>query len=387
MQDFSQSKKILYLVTQGNWGGAQKYVFDLAVNLRTYRVTVASGQESQLLSQKLEQANIKYYPVKHLVRKIQPLKDLLALIEIYRLMKREQPDIVHLNSSKAGVLGSIAAKLAGVKKVVFTMHGLVLNEPANPLKRSLYFLGEKLSSYFKDKIIAVSEADKRSAIRYRLKKASDIAVIHNGLDFQNLEFLTREAAREKLAPFTQNELRNKKIIGTIADFYATKGLEFLIAAARAIIKKQKQVTFILMGRSGPEEKKIESLLKKANLESNFLLIKNLNNAAAYLKAFDLFVLPSVKEGFPYTILEAMAAGVPIIACRVGGIPEILTHEQTALLVAPKNALALQTAIQKCIHDEAFSRQIAAAAKDLTKEFSLAKMIAQTRQIYEEPPQP
>ena len=193
MNQPSQPKKILYIVTQGNWGGAQRYVFDLSTNLgHGYLPVVASGKESRILPEKLKNNGIKYIPIKNLVRNIHPVKDVKAIFEIYQLIKSEKPDIVHLNSSKAGALGAFGAKLAGTKKVIFTMHGLVLNEPLGIRSWLAYYLAEKISSYFKDQIIAVSVADKKSALKYGLKSEDKIKVIHIGIDPSSIDFLTRQ---------------------------------------------------------------------------------------------------------------------------------------------------------------------------------------------------
>ena len=367
--------KILYIVTQGNWGGAQKYVFDMSKSVSVdYSVVVASGIEGDTLGKKITDQGIKYVGLKHLVRKISPLKDYKAIKEIASLIKKEKPDVVHLNSSKAGVLGSIAAQLADVKKVIFTMHGLVLNEPLNPVKKLIYLIAERLSAGFTDELIAVSEKDKQSAIKHALKSAKHISVIHIGIDLKSLEFLPKEKAREELG------LNPKaKIIGTVADFYPAKGIPYLIMAAKKLLIERPDLRFILIGRSGPDEKKIRELAKE--LSDKFIILDNLDKASRYFKAFDIFVLPSVKEGLPYTILEAMAAGLPIVATKVGGIPDVLEHEQSALLVEPANPDKLANSINRLFSSEQLINTLSTNAKNRVADFSLEKMVAETKKLY------
>ena len=130
--------KILYLITQSEWGGAQRYIFDLATNLplNRYEISVAAGG-NQKLHTKLDEKNIKSYKLKNLVREINPIKDLKAYFEIKRLLKEVKPDILHLNSSKAGIIGAIASKHAGVKKIIYTVHGFVFNEPMPSWKKQI----------------------------------------------------------------------------------------------------------------------------------------------------------------------------------------------------------------------------------------------------------
>ncbi|OGE80364.1 MAG: hypothetical protein A2826_02820 [Candidatus Doudnabacteria bacterium RIFCSPHIGHO2_01_FULL_43_23] len=381
MKHIGQTKKILFIVTQGNWGGAQKYVFDLSTNLgSTYNTVVASGVQNQDLKQKLEEKSVKFIPLHHLVRKIHPVKDFRAFFEIYRLIKSEKPDIVHLNSSKAGVLGSLAARLAGTQKIIFTMHGLVLNEPLGIRAWLLRYLGEKISSYFKDVIIAVSDHDKKSALKYGLKSANSIKVIPVGIDLASNQFFEREEAREQLNKYN-SIIPESFLIGTIADFYETKGLKYLVQAASRLIKDHSNLEFVLIGRSGPQEKIITDLINKHGLEDKILLVKNLDSASKYLKAFDIFLLPSVKEGLPYTILEAMAAEVPIIATAVGGIPDALVHEQSALLVSPADPMAIGRAVQRLLAEPRFAQKLTHVAHKKVQDFSLEKMIKETEKCY------
>lgn len=377
-------RKILYLVTQGSWGGAQKYTYDLASTLRSnYDVVVASGKEDHLLGDKLSASGIRYLPLKHLVRKIHPVNDLLAFFEIRRLIKHERPYLVHLSSSKAGVLGSLAAKsLLNPPKVIFTMHGLVLNEPLPFWQKAIYYLAEKISSAAKDLIIAVSEADKQAALKYNLKNPWAIRVIPNGLDFGALKFLDKASAGQKIAALCGQPSAYSKYIGTIADFYPTKGLGFLVEAAANLSMAFPDLGFIILGRIGPDLAAVNEKIDRLNLRKKFIIL-NTDEAAGLLKAFDIFALPSVKEGFPYTVLEAAAAELPIVASRVGGISEILTNNLSAILVPPADAKSLAAAITSLLNSPDKARQIAEQAKQAVQKFDLATMTLRTKQIYEE----
>ena len=173
--------KILYLITQSEWGGAQRYVFDLAVNFKDkFEVAAAFGGEGGLKN-KLDEENIRNFTLKNLVREINPWRDFLAFWEIYRLIRKTKPDILHTNSSKAEILGNLAGWLCGVPKIVFTAHGFVFNEELGFWKKKLYIFLEKMAGFFADKIICVSGFDRAAALAHKIAGKNKLVVIHNGI--------------------------------------------------------------------------------------------------------------------------------------------------------------------------------------------------------------
>lgn len=276
-------------------------------------------------------------------------------------MKQCKPDIVHLNSSKVSVLGSIAAKLAKVEHIIYTAHGWVFNEPNSWLKNKFYYLSEKLTAKLKDDIICVSEFDKKVAEKNNLFPKNRLVAIHNGIDLEKLNFYDKDTARELLTEKTGIKFpSHTKVIGTIANFYRTKGHTYLIEAAKEI----SDTIFVILGE-GRERDDLENRIKNAGLENRFFLPGTVKNGFQYLKAFDVFTLPSVKEGLSYTLLEAVAADLPIVATNVGGTPEIvgennlippgdvralikglLSPEKTAAI--KKESIAIETMVKKTI---------------------------------------
>lgn len=450
-------KKILYIITQSEFGGAQRYIFDLATNLSLsslrgrqqtaeaistennktisadlprdrfvasaprdddmFEIIMAAGENpnGELFTKlniwksaflwKSDFPKIETTYLKHLKRAINPLHDLLAFFELRRLIKKENPDIIHLNSSKAGVLGSLAAKFAYSQHshknsrhshyIIYTAHGWVFNEPLGWLRKKIYFYAEKWTAKFKDKIICVSEHDRQIAIKSGFP-ANKLVIIHNGININQLKFLPKEQARQQLATNhlslppkadpPQAETSNLLIVGTIANLYPTKGIEYLVEAASHLRKldfrgKSNFPIFLIIGE-GPERPKLEKLIQKYNLKNNFFLLGHIPDAYKYLKAFDIFVLPSLKEGFPYAILEAMSAGLPIVATKVGGVPEIIDSGNTGWLIEPKNSHDLAEKITTLLKDENLRENLSAYAKQIvTKNFSLAAMIEKTKEIY------
>jgi glycosyltransferase involved in cell wall biosynthesis len=308
------------------------------------------------------------------------LKDGAAIFEIYSLIKKFSPEIVHLNSSKAGTLGAISAKLAGVKRVIYTVHGFVFLEPLTPGKKTFYIWAERISSMCKDQIICVSEYDREQGLRYRIAPEKKFVTIHNGIEAGPGHFMDRAAARLWLSQKLGQPLNDRMVLGTIANFYATKGLGYFISAAALIHKKYPEIQFVIIG-DGIERPALEKHIEQYGLKDAMYLPGQIPDAPRYLKGFDMYINSSVKEGFPYSILEAMAAGLPIVATRVGGVAEMLL-EHCGVLVEPRQTEALASAIMKIIGFKQLLLDLGKNAEQLVaREFTLTRMLEKTLTVY------
>ncbi len=337
--------KLLYIITQGTWGGAQRYVFDLAIALKkTHDVTVAIGEQhgAQDLLQALSGQMIPTVQLKHLVRAISPLHDILAIHELKQLIQKETPDIIHLNSSKAGIIGSLA--IACLKKtarphVVYTAHGWVFDEPLHPSIRFAYRSLEAWTARWKDRIITLGTHDHIIAEQRLNIPTTSLITIPLGTNITRSPW-TKQQARDILSqeiniPIGQHD----RIIGCIANLYKTKGIDILLDALAQQQSTRSNTHCIIIG-DGPERTTLEAKKQLHGLtQVHFLGFKK--HATHYLPAFDLFVLPSLKEGLPYTLLEAMDNRLPIVATRVGNIPDLLADE---MLVAPGDSKSLGHAL-------------------------------------------
>jgi len=372
-------KKVLFLITQAEMGGAQKYVIELAsyfAKNKIYDVSVAS-EDDEYLKKNLAKAGIKFTSLKHLKRSIaNPFLDLFALSEIFKLIKSEKPDIVHANSSKMGVLAALAGKAAKVPKIIFTAHGWVFNEILPFHKKWFYIFATWFSGLFQDKIICVSSYDKKRALHYHVAKEKKLSVINIGIDEESIRFVSKKEAREFL-----KLPEDKRVLGCIANLYENKGIKYLIEAAYEILKKRKDVVFAIIG-FGPEKKYLENLIYKLGIEKSFLLLGAKENAFLYIKAFDIFILPSQKEGFPYTLLEAGLAKLPVITTNAGGIPDI-TDEENSVTVVSRDSTQLEGAIANLIEDKEKQKIISENIyKDVKAKFSFKRMAEKTIEIYE-----
>lgn len=385
--DMSEKKKILYLITQSELGGAQRYVFDLAENLRNdFEITVAFGEpgESGDLAKMLKEKNVVYHILPHLKRAISPLNDLLALLEIIKLFKKMNPDIIHLNSSKISILGSIASVILKIKflnwKLIYTVHGWVFNEPLPHWQKTFYFWAEKITARWKDVLICVSEFDRQSAIKNKIAPEEKLATVHNGIPAIDL-MVQYDARKILIEKFNFKIEPGEIVIGSIGNLYKTKGYEHLIRSLKILADKNIKFKTIIIG-DGQERHHLVGMAKENGLANQIIFGGQAPGAARYLAAFDLYVNSSVKEGLSYTIIEAMQAGLPIAATDVGGTSELINDGRTGLLVKPADIFALADAMEKLINDSAFSKQLGEQARQKAQtEFTLTAMIEKTKQVY------
>lgn len=332
--------KILFIITQSEMGGAQRFLNELIPNLNKdkYDIMLAAGKEGNWES--FKDLDIEAKQLNYARRGISPINDVLVIFEIRKLMKEYKPDVLFLNSSKTSIWGPMATyfppRLKDSPKIIYRIGGWSFNDPQSSLTKNLWITLEKLFARFKDYIIVNNQGDLEQAIELGIKPKNPIRLIHNGINVDKLRFLEKEVARKELG------LKNDSyIIGTVANFYKTKGLNYLIEAMREIGNKQ----LVVIG-DGRERKNLEHLINQYGLKDKVRLLGKKKNAHQYIKAFDVFVLSSVKEGFPWVILEAAAAKVPIISTNVGATPEIIENERSGIIIEPKKPRQIVRALEK-----------------------------------------
>ncbi len=328
--------KVLILITHGKIGGATNFVFWLAKGLKERGVKVKVGfGEGEYLREKLEKQSITYSQFKWLKRTHNPLANLFFIFELKKFLNNEKFDILHLNSTNA-LFGAISAKISKNKpKTIFTFHGLSVLDPnyKNFFVRIIYWLIFKFLLFFVDIPVFVSKFNLETARKMKLVKNG--FVIYNGIP--EPEFFKKEEARKFFEEKLNIDLENKFIIGSIGRLDYAKNYEFLIELFPEILKIKENAICIIIGE-GRERKKYETLIEKLNLNDKIFLIGEIQDASKYLKAFDLFVLPSRYEGLSITLIEALFAQIPILASEVGGNKEIVGEENVYKLKDKKDFL-------------------------------------------------
>lgn len=363
--------KVLHVITSSNPGGAQNHLFLLANDLSrlNYDITVVCGDGGPLID-KLRSIGIKVIPHFTIVREIRPLSDLKAIFWLSKLIMKHKFDIVHSHSSKAGVIGRLAGFIARKPKIVFTAHGFVFSdETMNRRKRNFYTLIERWMGYLSDKIIAVSEYDKRIALKHKVASERKIEVILNGVD---------------LKPFEKVEKCNRTkplvCVGTVTRLVYEKGISYFIEAASLVLKERRNVRFVIAG-DGELRELLEKRVREKGLEKSVQFVGHQEDIAQILSSIDIFVISSIKEGLPLALLEAMASGRAIIATRVGGIPEVLEPDR-GILVPSLNEEELAKAIINLIDNVQLRVELARNAREYALQNHSSQAVAEkVNEIY------
>ncbi|HBB44192.1 MAG: putative membrane protein [Parcubacteria group bacterium GW2011_GWA1_44_13] len=380
MPENTKKIKVLFVITKSNFGGAQKYVFDLATGLPKDRfdVAVALGG-SGILIQKLHSENIRVIPIFSLARDVNPWSDISAFFELWRMFREEKPEVVHLNSAKAGGVGALAARLAGVPKIVFTAHGWAFNEERPVWQRLIIKFFSWITVMLSHNTIAVSDAVKNNTKNWPLI-AGKISVIKNGIKEPN--FLSRETARQRIFAKANIHIPEKAfVVGTIAELHKSKGLTYAIEAFAKLVPENPNLYYFILG-GGEEKERLEALVGLHNLQGRVFLLGFVDDASRYLRAFDLFLLPSLTEALGLVLLEAGLAGLPVVASQAGGIPEVIENEKTGLLVTARDSSGIAQAIQKLVAGHSLAKRFAETLRErVLAEFSLSRVLKDTISLY------
>ena len=362
--------KILYIITKSNWGGAQKYVFDLALSMKEKGcdVSVAFGGDG-ILKERLMEKSIRIIQIKNLERDVSIKKELKVFKDIYNLIKKENPDIIHLNSSKIGAMGGLIGRLVGIKKIIFTAHGWPFREDRPFWQIVLISILSWLTVIFSNKTICVSKKDFNDIKKSPFVK-DKIITIHNGIEIKNIQK-------------DENLEENQKVkIVSIGELHKNKGFEYGVETINILKNRIQNFSYTIFSFGGDEKEKLEKLIKEKNLE-NFVELKiNNENHSGKLKDFDIYFMPSIKEGLPYVLLEAGLNHLPIVASDTGGIDEIVENYKNGFLISLKDINGFELALEKLILDKKLRQDFGKEArKKIENSFDIKDMFIKTEEIY------
>ena len=388
-----EKKKILYVITKGNFGGAQRYVYDLATSLPKdkFETVVACGiKEGRILIEKLKEKEIKTIELESSEREINLKKDFKTFKELIKIIKNQKSKINHLNSTKIGLIGSLAILYFGIlnsfsfitrtsdlgPRCIFTSHGWAFNEPSrSAFSKIIFYLGHYLTILFCDITIAVSEKAKKDVSWFPFVQ-NKIKVIYNGIAIFDL--LLKEESRLILA----SKDSKKIIIFSISELHKNKGVDVALKALSLLPEETKEKIIYCVASPGEERENLERLAEELNISNIIRFLGFIPDAKKLLSGADIFLLPSRTEAFPYSILEAGVAGLPVIATNVGGVPEVIHDMQNGILVHPQNPKETAEAILYLLdHKEKQKEFGEEIKKTITNFFSLEKMLGETINLY------
>jgi len=372
----SRRIKVFQVLVGGEWAGGAAVVHPFVKRLiqEGYDVWVLCLTDE--VSRRFKEIGANIIRSRHWKREIN-LSDLFAFLELIRLCRQYKFDIVHTHTSKGGFLGRIAARLAGTPIVIYTIHGFTFNELSpRPIKMFYTFL-ERLASPFCDVMIAVAEEHRRCAINRKMVKPDKIITIHNGIDASRFDNLVdRDAKRDELScP------KDSLLIGSVGRLVASKGPEYLLRAIPLVVQEYPQTHFLFVG-DGPQKSELISLAKDLAIDNRCHFLGFRRDIPELLACFDIFVLPSPREGLSVALLEAMASTRPVIATNVSGNRELVNSGVDGILVKPADPPALAEAIIDLMRDKARARAMGERARHKAKtSFNEQEMVERTLELY------
>lgn len=376
------SKNILIVVTQGIVGGPAQSLSLLARGLaaRGHTVTIGWGGSGTFLEEKLAGTGIRCVRFKYLSRNYNPFLGFLFTLELRQFVQRNKFDVVHLNCANTlfGTPGVWSVRKR--PRMLYTVRGLMLADPnhrGNKLFMRLVILVYKTCFAFTDQIVFLTQRNLADAKRVGL--VEDGAVVYNGIDPAVLTFPTREAARKQLEGHLGASLASKHVMGSIGRFAYPKNFEFVIRQMSAVLKQDPDAVYVLIG-DGPDMPLYRELVQQNGLEGSVHFTGEIPNAHPLLRAFDVLVLPSVSEGMSIVLLEALCAGVAVVASDVGGNREILDDPNT--LYPLDDQKAFLDRVLPLLRDETFRNDLGRRMAERASLFSIDRTVDGYLKIYE-----
>lgn len=369
--------KILLVLTT-TLGGTGLHAYHLAKDLNRSKFDVALAYgPGQPLDRDIERLGV---PIHHLsmVRSLSPFTNLRGLIQLYRLMRREKFDLVCSQCSIAGCLARVAAKMAGVPVSIFIIQLYASHDYVRPMKRRLYLWIERVMDLFTDHYVAVSHAMKEEGLRKRIVPQEKVSVIYNAIDPRPYDQAPARNARRSLGIDP-----DCRVVGTISRLERQKGIPYLLRAIALVREAVPDVRALIVG-DGPLRTQMEDLAHTLGVARNVMFTGWRRDTADLLACMDVFCLCSLWESFGFVLVEAMAMKRPVVATRVGGIPEVVEDGRTGFLVSPEDPDALAQKVLTLLRDPALARRFGEAGRTRMEEhFSIGRMVAKYEGLFSE----
>jgi len=372
---------VVHVITKLELGGAQRntlYTVEHLDGARWDKVLVC-GEGGVLDEEARAGRTFRTLFVPSLVREMRPLRDAAALWSLWRVLRRLRPALVHTHSTKAGILGRIAARLAGAPVVIHTVHGFSFSPFHPPLRRLLYRWAERLAAPLTTRFLAVSRANLEEGVRLGLWRRDRVDLVRSGISIEKYRGAPADRDRQRRALGLPE---GAAVVGSVGNFKPQKGPMELLKAF-ALVARQVPEAHLVVAGDGPLRGEFEEGVRAHGLEDRVRLLGWRRDVPGLLQAFDVFLLTSLWEGLPRSLLQARAAGLPVVATAVDGSVEAVEEGVTGYLVPPRNPLAAAGRVLELLGDAGLRRRMGEAARDGLEEFGIERMVERQDEIYRE----
>ncbi len=382
----AMKKKVIRVIARLNIGGPAIHVILLTARLdpERYESILLYGQEAPDEGNMLHLAGEKGVSpilIPNLGRELNFIRDLKTLWTLYRFFRREKPDIVHTHTAKAGTVGRLAARLAGVPVIVHTFHGHVLHGYFSPWKTALFRSIERALARVTNRVIAVSGQCRQDLIAYGIASPEAVRVIPLGLDLEPLAHPAPDAG-----PGLREDLgipRGAFVAGMVARLVPIKRHEDLFHAIPLVLRDYPGTWFVIVG-DGERRRELEHLAARLGIGHRLRFAGFRRDQGRVYRDLDLVVLTSANEGLPVVIIEALASGTPAVATRVGGVPELIEEGKTGYIVEPGNIESIAAGIKKAAADPGKTRALGQAAQaEILRKYSIHRLVRDIEDLYDE----
>jgi len=370
---------VLHIITKLELGGAQQNtLFTVKQHDREkYNVFLVAGPEGLLVEEAKKTANLKTYFLPELKHELSPFYDFKCLFRLKKIFKDEKIDIVHTHSSKAGILGRLAAKMAKVPVIIHTIHGFSFNDFQNFFTKNLYIFLERQAAKISSKLIAVTKVDIEKGLKAGVGSAEKYVLIRSGFDLTEFTVLRDTSSLRK--EFGLNE--GTKTVGMVACLKPQKNPADFVRMAALVRLAHPNAKFILVG-DGEKREEVEKLITEHNLKNEIILTGWRKDVAGFIQLFDVVVLTSLWEGLPRVLPQAMCAGKPVVATAVDGSKEAIIDGVNGYLVPPKDFRAAAAKVNMLLADENLRKSLGQNGKSRAGEWSQDKMVTAIEELYE-----
>ncbi|MBI2789514.1 MAG: glycosyltransferase family 4 protein [Elusimicrobia bacterium] len=372
--------KVLHLVTRLDLGGAQQNTLHTVRHLdrAEFEPVLACGRGGILDDEASGDPSFRTVFVDSLLRDIHPFYDLLALLELTKVLLAERPAILHTHSSKAGILGRLAAALAGVPVVVHTYHGFGFHDRQPAPVKGLYVFLERLCARFTDALVFVSRSNIAYAAAHGIVRPEDAVLIRSGVALGGLP-ASVDAAKLKMSAGIG---MHKPLVLSVGNLKPQKNAGDFVAAAAKVLADLPEARFVFLG-DGPQRRALEARVFALGLEGRILFLGWRRDTAEWLASADVFVMTSLWEGLPRALVEAMRSGLPAVCYATDGVTDLVKDGENGFQVEPGDHAALAGRVAALLRDEPLRRRLgAAAAASIGPEFDIDGMVRAQEALYD-----